>query len=154
MLTLCTYCGKYLCSYILIYIPKGYDLPTVLNLNHYMLEISNKLDTLIERLEALESLSTSLKQQTTAELDELHNSFNTHTQQMSSQMVSLTTSLSEHKRQTAEELDQYRSLLSNTQSSLTGLLQHSQRTSPALNQLQTSLTAIHSSLTAQTLEVD
>ena len=153
MLTLCTYCGKYLCSYILIYIPKGYGLPAVLNLNRYMLEINNKLDTLIERLEALESLSTSLKQQTTAELDELHNSFNTHTQ-MSSQMVSLTTSLSEHKRQTAEELDQYRSLLSNTQSSLTGLLQHSERTSPALSQLQTSLTAIHSSLTAQTLEVE
>jgi len=41
--------------------------------------------------------------QTTAELDELHNSFNTHTQQMSSQMISLTTSFSEHKRQTAEE---------------------------------------------------
>jgi len=86
----------------------------VLNLNHYILEINNKLDTLIQRLEALESLSTSPKQQTTAELDELHNSFNTHTQQMSSQMVSLTTSLSEHKRQTAEELDQYWSLLSNT----------------------------------------
>jgi len=66
----------------------------------------------------------------------------------------LTTSLSEHKRQTAEELDQYRSLLSNTHSSLTSLLQQSAQISPALNQLQTSLTTIHSSLTAQTLEVD
>ena len=126
----------------------------MLNLNHYILEINNKLDMLIERLEALESLSTSLKQQTTAELVQLHNPFNTHTQQMSSQMVSLTTSLSEHKRQTAEELDQIQSLLSNTQSSLTSLSQHNEQTSPALNQLQTSITATHSSLTAHTLEVD
>ena len=98
--------------------PGGSGQPTVLNIDHYLLQLNSKLDTVVISLETLkyklEQLNANLlehKQDTSAEQAQLQSSLTntqssleTHTQQVNTKLSLLTTSLSEHKGETATEL--------------------------------------------------
>ena len=151
--------------YTCLHSPGCGNQPTVLNVDHYLLQLNSKLDTLALSLETLKSklevLDTNLlehKQDTAAELAQLQatltntqSSLATHTQQVNSKLSFLTTSLSEHEQQTAAELAQLQTSLTSTYSKLeslnTSLSEHKEGTAAELAILQTSLTATESSLT-------
>ena len=80
--------------YVLSFHPGGRDQPTVLNLDHYLLQLNNKLDTLNSKLEALDTTLSQHKQQTAAELAQLQtslqSSLTTHTQQVNAKLNNLT----------------------------------------------------------------
>ena len=163
--------------------PGGVGQPTVLNVDHYLLQLNSKLDTLVTSLETLKSKLEELdanllehKQDTSAELAQLqssltntHSSHETHTQQVNTKLSLLTTGLSQQREETLAELAQLQTSLINTQSSLathtqqvntklslltTSLSEHKQQTATELAQLHASLTNTQSPLTTHTQRVN
>ena len=81
----------------------------MLNLDHYLLQLNNKLDTLNSKLEALDTTLSQHKQQTAAELAQLQASLQstlaTDIQQVNAKLNTLNASLSQHQQHTASSLE-------------------------------------------------